>query len=126
MDIHKSASLVVVPTLVDYAPHTLVLAVGLYADLRASSSSPVTDTPTGQPATSTTAEETSPYTEDISTTTEDNYLASENASTTKEETSPTNTKNSTSAKDTTTTKNTSFTSTQNACPLTAGAADSAD
>ena len=118
MDIHKSASLVVVPTLVDYAPHALVLAVGLYADLRASSGSPVTDTPTGQPATSTTAEETSPYTEDISTTTEDNYPASENASTTKKETSPTNTKNSTSAKDT------SFTSTQNACPLTTGAADS--
>jgi len=124
MDIHKSASPLVVPTLIDYAPHALVLAVTLYADLRASSSSPDSDTPAGQPATSTTAEETSPYTEDISTTTEDSYPASENASTTKEATIPTTTKNSTSAKDTTATKDTTFTSTQNACPFTTGAADS--
>ena len=124
MDIHKSASRVVVPTLIDYAPRALVLAVVLYADLRASSSSHNSDTPAGQPVTSTTAEETSPYTEDISTTTEANYPAAENASTTKEKTIPTTTKNSTSAKDTTTTKDTSFTSTQNACPLTTGAADS--
>jgi len=88
MDIHKSASPLVVPTLIDYAPHALVLAVTLYSDLRASSSSPVTDTPAGQPVTSSAAEETSPYTEDTSTTTEANYPAAESASTTTEETIP--------------------------------------
>lgn len=124
MEFQKSGFPLVVSTLIDYASHALVLAVELSADLRATSASPVSDTPAGHPVSSTAAEETSPYTEDISTTTGDNYPAAENASTTTEETIPTNTKNSTSAKDTTTTKNTSFTNTQNACPLTTGAADS--